>query len=898
MSGPTTSAPPRLAVAILRRRLPAPDADALIGDLTEVFADRQSAGRGLPRLWFWSQTMLFVLGFALAGESPAPSHTGQSRRSIMKGFFTLRPALRLFRQDPGYAMAFIVTLGLGIGATTAIFSAVEGVLIRPLPYPHADRIVYMEQPVRNGRQPFSFVEVADYRAQSKTIDEFVEYGDWQFSVVGAGEPQLAYGGLVTANYFKVLAIRPLLGRTLAPEDDLPKAPPVVVLTYEFWRRAFGSNPAAVGSTLELSGIVTKVVGVLEPGSHYAGTQRAELYANYPTNQHYMSASMQNERSHRMTDVYALVKAGVPLDTARAEMTAIADRLHAEYPKDYPAADGFSVRLTPWRDVLVKNARPTLLILMGAVALVLFVACANVGNLTLARLIRRERELAVRMALGASPARLRAQLLAEHLVLALAGSALGLGLAWAALKALVDYTARLTLRADAVELNVVVLMFSLAIGVATAMLFAWAPRLPSSDASGTALTGATVGGRTTMNRRQRQVQRSLVAMQVAVSFVVLVGAGLLVRTFANLQGISPGFDVTQVLSLRAPNSTQRTVEQSRALFDDLLEKLRAYPGVVSVATTSRRPYEVGEVYPQFVKAEGTRLDGTTTPIQMFGVAVSSDYFATLRIPLVRGRTFGPEDTSRTTPVAVINQTMARAAFGDADPIGRQIDWNYMPAPWPATNPPHPRTIVGIVHDVHEIGGSDSVLPTIYESSEQGRPGTAVLIRTTGDPTTLGRDTAKLIHDFDPKRPVTDVRTLESAAASQIAPSRLNATLFSGFALLALSIAAVGIGAVLAFSVTQRTREFGIRMALGSGRGQILTGVLGEGLTIAGFGLAGGALTAVLLARLLDGLLFEVGALDVSTFAGVGLLLAAVAAAASWMPARRATRVDPNVALRAS
>lgn len=815
----------------------------------------------------------------------------------MEGLFTLRPAFRLFRQDPGYALAFIVTLGLGIGATTAIFSAVEGVLIRPLPYPHADRIVYLDQPVRHGQQPFSFVEVADYRAQSKTIDEFVEYGDWQFSVVGPGEPQLSYGGLVTANYFKVLAIRPLLGRTLAPEDDLPKAPPVVVLTYEFWRRAFGSNPSVVGSTLELSGIITKVVGVLEPGSHYAGTQRAELYANYPTNQHYMGASMQNERSHRMTDVYALVKAGVPIDTARAEVTAIADRLHSAYPKDYPQADGFSIRMTPWRDVLVKNARPTLLLLMGAVALVLLVACANVGNLTLARLIRRERELAVRMALGASPARLRAQLLAEHLVLALAGSALGVGLAWAALKALVDYTARMTLRADAIELNSVVLMFSLAIGVATAILFAWAPRLPASHASGIALAGGAVGGRTTMNRRQRHVQRSLVAMQVAVSFIVLVGAGLLVRTFANLQGISPGFDVGQVLSLRAPNSTQRTIEQSRAMFDDLIQQLRAYPGVVSVATTSRRPYEVGEVYPQFVKAEGTRLDGTTTPMQMFGVAVSNDYFATLKVPLVRGRTFGPEDNIHTTHTAIINQAMAKAAFGDVDPIGRTIDFNYMAAPWPPTNPPNPRTIVGIVHDVREIAGSDSVLPTIYESSEQSRPGTVILIRTTGDPATLGRDAAKLIHDMDPKRPVTDVRTLESAVANQIAPSRLNATLFSGFALLALSIAAVGIGAVLAFSVTQRTREFGIRMALGSGRSQILAGVLGEGLTIAGLGLLIGAITAVLLARLLSGLLFEVGALDVPTFAGVGLLLAAVAAAASWMPARRATRVDPNVALRA-
>jgi putative ABC transport system permease protein len=260
----------------------------------------------------------------------------------------------MLRQDPGYAITFIITLGLGIGATTAIFSAVEGVLIRPLPYPHADRIMYMEQPIARTSQhntSFSFVEVADYRAQAQTVDEFVEYGDWQFNVVGLGDPQLAYGGLVTSNYFKVLAIRPLFGRTLTADDDSRSAAKVAVLTYEFWQRTFGNDRSAVGKSIELSGVVTTIVGVLEPGSHYAGSKRAELYANYPTNAHYMSASMQGERQHRMTDVYALIKAGVPLDQARAEVGAIANRLHQTYPTDYPAGDGFGITLTPWRDVL-------------------------------------------------------------------------------------------------------------------------------------------------------------------------------------------------------------------------------------------------------------------------------------------------------------------------------------------------------------------------------------------------------------------------------------------------------------------------------------------------------------------------------------------------------------------
>ena len=801
---------------------------------------------------------------------------------------------RLFRQDPGYATAFIITLGLGIGATTAIFSAVEGVLMRPLPYPHADRIMFMEQPVARTHQQnssFSFVEVADYRSQSKTVDEFVEYGDWQFNVVGLGEPRLIYGGLVTSNYFKVLAIRPLFGRLLVAEDDRRGAPAVAVLTYEFWRRTFGDDRSAVGKVIELTGVPTAIVGVLEPGSHYAGTQRAELYANYSTNSHYMGASMQNERPHRMTDVYALVKAGVPLASAQAEIGAIADRLHQAYPSDYPPASGYGVRLTPWRDVLVKNARPTLLILMGAVALVLIVACANVGNLTLARLVRREHEMTVRAALGASPRRLRMQLLAEHLILAVAGSALGIGIAMLAQRLLVDYTARYTLRADAVGINAVVLVFSLAVGLGAAVLFAWMPRLPSGEKA--PLLAGSAGTRTTQGRGQRAAQRALVAAQIAVSFIVLVGAGLLVRTFANLQGVTPGFDPTQVLSLRAPNVMQLNAEKNRQLFDDVLEKLRAYPGVVSAAGVSRAPFAAGEVLALNVKADRSRFDGTTAPLQMLNLTVSPEYFDTLKIALVRGRLFAPEDRATSQRVTLINETMAKTAFGGEDPMGRTIDWSFNGGQFA-----RPRLIVGVVRDVRELGGAGAVMPTVYESSVQSAPGSGILVRTTGDPALVAREAARLIHELDPKRPVVDVRTLESAAAEKIAPSRLNATLFGGFALLALAIAAVGIGGVLAFSVSQRTREFGVRMALGSGRGRILYGVLREGLVLAGLGVVGGTAAALALSNVLTTLLFGVAALDVTTFIATAVILTGVAAAAAWVPAHRATRVDPNVALRAN
>jgi putative ABC transport system permease protein len=807
----------------------------------------------------------------------------------------IRAALRVVRHDPGYAIAFALTLGLGIGATTAIFSAVEGVLIRPLPYPHADRIVYARQPLARTGQAnalFSFVEVADYREQTRTIEELVEYGDWTFNVVGLGEPRVASGGLVTSNYFKVLAIRPHLGRVLTPEDDRRGSAPVAVLTYEFWRRAAGADPNVLNQAIELSGVATTIVGVLEPGSHYAGTERAELYANYPTNAHYMSATMQGERQHRMTDVYALIKPGVTLEIAQADVELVSNRLHTEHPKDYPASQGFQVTLTPWREVLVQKARPTLLILMGAVGLVLLVACANVGNLTLARLVKRERELSVRAALGATPAQLRGQLLIEHLVLATAGSVLGVGIAAVARQGLADYAARFTLRADAVGINWAVLAFSLGVGIAAATFFAWAPRLPAAGSATSALTAGMSGGRATSGRAQRQAQRALVVAQVAVSFVVLVGAGLLVRTFINLQHVDPGFDDANVLSLRAPNFTRLPPDKNRAVFDEASAKILTLPGVDAVATTSRAPYSVVSVNTFYLRTETGKYSEPAPPLQMLPTTVSPTYFSALKIPILRGRALGAEDTTTAPRAVVINDTMARLAFGSESPLNRRIQWSFDGSTWPPA-----RTIVGVSKDVRDLGAGRPALPSVYESSTQVAPGPSLLVRTRGDAAAAGREAARVIHELDPKRAVTDVQLLSASAAERVAPWRLNATLFGSFALLALAIAAVGVGGVLAFSVSERTREFGIRMALGSAKAQILRGILQEGLTLSAVGLGLGVAGALLLSRFLEGLLFEVTPLDVVTFAATAATLVLVALGASWLPAHRATKVDPVVALRA-
>ena len=806
---------------------------------------------------------------------------------------TLRPVFRRLRDAPGYAFAFVMTLGLGIGATAAIFSAVEGVLIRPLPYPNADRIVYVQQPLRasgTANASFSFSEIADYRAQAATVDEVVEYGDWQFNVVGRGDPMLAYGGLVTSNYFTLLDIKPYLGRTLTADDDVSGAPAVAVLTYEFWRRAFDEDPGVLGSVIELTGVATTIVGVVEPGSHYAGTQRAELYANYSTNSHYMSASMQEERSHRMTDVYALLKPGVSLDSARSEFESIARRLYAAYPEHYAAERGFGLSMTPWREVLVREARPTLLILMGAVALVLIVACANVGNLTLARLVTRERELAVRAALGATPGQLRRQLLAEHLVLALAGAVVGVGVAYLALGLLVDYAARMTLRAEEVAINGTVLAFALAMGVVVAVLFAWVPRLPGSTSAAPVLASGSGGGRTTVGRAQRQAQRGLVAAQVAVSFVVLVGAGLLARSLLNLQDVDPGIHVEDVVTFKAPNMTQQPPPRHRAIMEETAERLAAYPGVESVATASSAPFDRLIVYAWRVRVEGASPELREAPVQMLTNAVSHNYFETLGVPIARGRGF-VDETSGSEPSVVVNASLASLLFGTDNPVGRRMQWSYDGRSWAGW-----RTIVGVAGDIRELGPQSPPLPTVYESAVQAAPGAALIVRTAGDAAAASQEGARLIHELDPKRPVTDVWTLEEALGEHIVPSRLNAVLFGTFAILALSIAIVGLAGVLAFAVSERTREFGVRMALGAEPRAILKGVVGEGMTLAAIGLAGGAVMAIALARLVEGILFGVSPTDVPTFVASAVVLVLAAGAASWVPARRATMVEPSTALQ--
>ncbi len=817
----------------------------------------------------------------------------------------VRYAFRSLNKSRTYAIAFVITLGLGIGVNTAIFSVINGVLLQPLPYQDADRIMFVQQPSSGAlafEGAFSFIEIDDYRAASRTIDEFVEFGDWDFSVIGRGDPHRVVGGLVTANYFEVLGLRPLYGRTLLPSDDDAGAPPVMVFTHDYWTRMFGADPEIVGRTVKLTTKSVEVVGVLEPGSHYTGSRKPDVFTNYTTNDHYTGAAMRDARTHRMTNVFGRLAPGATVDLAQAELTQINGRLQDEFRAAYPEQFGFEISARPWQEVLTEAARPTFLIMMGTVIMVLLLACANVANLALTRLIRRERELAVRSALGAGKRRIRRQLFTENLILAFAGAGLGLILAIAGLDLLVSYANRFTIRSEEIGVDGAVLVFTLLVGIGIAMLLAWAPSLPFTSEVGMSLNRA--GGRNTSGVSRRQLQRFLVVSQLTLSFTLLIGAGLLVRSLLNLQRVDPGFDEGTVVTLQSPNFTSLNSEEQRAMFDGTVSRMRSFPGVQSAAYATWAPLQGPAPEALTVEAEGQDELQASTPTGLFNT-VSEGYFRTVGAVVLRGRAFNQEDVPEADPVVVINQSFSRAYFGSDDPVGRRIRWQNTRGAWQPW-----QRVVGVVANTRDAGIAQADVQVIYRPISQavrpgfglgvtvggGFPAETMLVRTTGETGPVVRQITSIIHETDPERPVDNVVTLDDLLREDIAPQRLNATLFSTFAILALLVAGVGVLGVLAFSVTQRTKEFGVRLALGAEEGQVLRMVLREGAWLVLAALLIGGVASVLLSQFLSGLLFEIEPTDPVTFVAVGAVLAAVALLAAYIPARRATRVDPIDALR--
>jgi putative ABC transport system permease protein len=801
--------------------------------------------------------------------------------------------LRGLVKNPGYAALAVVTLGLGIGANTAIFSVINGVLLKPLPYEHGDRLVVVRQSAPLSGQNTVGVAIAeyfDYREQAAVFDGLVEYHQMNFDLLNRGEPDRVSTGVVSHNFFDLLGIQPVLGRTFVESDDQPGAEAVLVLSHTYWRTRFGGDPSIVGQVFEMNDRPHRVIGVLPNVPHYP--QENDVYMPVLACPFRAAAERtipQNRRAFGGLSVFGRVKEGHSHEEAAAAIATINQRFTADHAGVYrTASSGFQATALDVRSALTEGARDLLLILLGITSLVLLIACANVANLTLARMLGRDRELALRTALGAGRSRLVRQLLTESTLLAGVGGLVGVGFAWGTVGMLTRFVGRFTQRTGEVDLDPLVLLFTLAVSIVTGLLFGTLPALGTRVNLTTALKqGSNQAGDASARRR---LQGALIVAQVAVSVMLLVGAGLLLASFYRLQQVDAGYRADGVLSAQVYGNFSRygNIDALRRLYLPILDRLEGQPGVVSVAITNAVPLAGA--------APGTTrfdIDGRVTDDPdrrpTTDVRVASDrYFETIGIPTVSGRVFQATDTAESLPVVVINRSMARYWDG-IDPVGSRISVN-RGATW--------LTIVGVVADVRQFGLAQETVAQIYVPLTQAPNNFAgqILVRTASDPNAFASALRAAVHAVDPNQPVENVQTLNDLRSEALAAPRLTATLLGVFAGLALLVTLAGIGGVIATSVTQRTREFGVRMALGASRWAVMAMVLRQGLTLVAIGLVIGMIAAAGAGRVLSTYLYQTTPRDPLIMAAVAFAFLAAAALACLAPARRATTVDPLIALR--
>jgi predicted permease len=807
----------------------------------------------------------------------------------------LRYALRTLMRAPGFTAAVVLTLGLGIGANTAIFSVVRGVLLRPLPHRDGDRLVYLRHSIEAGggaNLAFSVPEILDFRDNATSLAGIAEYSSMVYTLEGERDAMRMNVGLVTGNYFQVMGLGAVVGRLLNDGDDGTEVPPVMVLTHEFWMQRFGGDPGIVGRSVRLGGKSVTVVGVAQPAPTFP--ERMDALLNMVMSEHHTSAMMVHGRTHRMTEMIARLAPGATLEQARTEVAAIRARVQADHPDAYDAASGYRVEVLPFKEVLGERARTTLWLLMGAAAFVMVISCANVANLTLMRSIRREHEMVVRAALGAGAARLRRFLLVENLVLALLGAALGLVLAVGGTRLLTSLAERYSPRAGEIRLDGMVLAFTLGLTLVVALLLSYAPTL----AKGGALSAWLSAGmnRMTGGLKGQRLQRALVVAQVAVSVVLLAGAGLLVRTMQRLSDVDTGLTTTDVLTMEVPFDFEaRSDADAKALFARMRDEIAAMPGVVEVGVGSTVPLRSTQVRLD-VKAEGRVLaSGEPIPSAEFRTA-GPEYFRAAGIPLLHGREFTTTDVENSEPVVILNQTLAEHLFPDRDPIGQRVAWTGDVLRFIGISDEW-RTVVGVVGDTRDGGLDADPRPAVFQPlAQEALFGGGLVIRAQRDPAALAPAATRLVRSIVPQDPIENVMTVAEIGDQSVAPRRLNAVLVSLFGVLAVIIAAVGIAGVLAFSVSARTSEIGIRMSLGADRVRTQLMVLREGGSLLAVGLVLGFAGALGATRLIRGLLFGVTPWDPTTLVAVALTMGVIGVAACWVPALRAARIEPAVALR--
>ena len=813
----------------------------------------------------------------------------------MSGTMDIRFALRSLSRVKGLAITVVLTLALGIGANAAIFSVVQGVLLRPLINRDEDRLIYIRQSARGigvENANFSVPEIMDLQAGVKTLTAFGDFSIIDFTLVGLGEPREVRAGVVGGSYFDVMGLRAVRGRLLGPADDGPQAAGAAVLTHRFWT-SLASDPTVIGKTVTLGDRSATIVGVLEPSIPYPA--ETEIIANVVTSPHHLSATMVDGRVHRMTELFGRLAPGADLEAARAELRAIQGAMLTEHPEAYPEEADFRIDAVGLRDQITSPARTVLLVLLAASALIFVIACSNVANLILARSVRREGELAVRAALGASASALRRTLLAESLLLCGTGAVLGVLIARPMVAVLAQYAARFSVRALEVTVDASLLWVGVILALAAAILLAFVPRLPSAEAStGPGLSNGSLRITSGTNRRLRL----FAVTQIGASFVLLAGAGMLLATLFALQTARTGFNMSNVLAVNVPViSYERDPKDLAVFYREAMRRIGELAGVERVAVGTAVPWRDAGIFgPGFqFSVEGyAKADGEEDPRARFRT-VSPGFFAALGVPIIAGRDFNDADRQDSEPVVIVSQSVAQRMFATQEALNRRFLWTDPVMEFIEVST-GPRRIIGIAADVDDENVVPGPAMTIYHPVEQEIGGGRLFVHARTDPYALVPPITKIIRELAPDQPVERAATLEDVRAEVLAPDRLNALVFGGFAAVALTIAVVGVAGVLAFSVSARTREFGIRLAIGSAPRHLLTRVLGEGSVIAGAGIAAGAVGGLLLAGLAGGYIPGFRIPGMLPIAGAAMILVAAAILASLVPAARASRVDVIQALR--
>jgi putative ABC transport system permease protein len=807
-----------------------------------------------------------------------------------------RFALRQLRKQPGFAAIVAITLALGIGANAAIFTLVRGVLVKPLVNRDEDRLIYIRQSApgtRTENSTWSMPEIGDLKARVKTVSEFGDFSTIGFTLIGLGEPREVNGGVVNGSYFDVMGLHPVLGRLIGPEDDGPKAASVFVLTYRFWSNALNRDPSVIGKTVQLGERSAMVIGVLEPCVPYP--QETEIIANVVSSPHHLSATMVTERTHRMTELFARLAPGITLDQARAELRSVYATMKKDHPEAYSRQGDFQISARLLRDQITSGARTVLLVLLGASALMFIVACSNVANLILARTLRREQELAVRTALGASRGALRRMLLAESVLLCGAGAALGMWSAPFLVEVLARYASRFSVRALDLTVDSSLFWVCVPLTIVAAVILAFVPRLPD-DASGSLhLSPGSV--RITASKRR---QRIFVITQIGASFILLAGASVVVTTLLALQRTETGMDSRHVLAINVPAVfSGKTKQQVVDFYKEVIRRIDALPGVNNTAWGMVTPWRDAGSGPtlQFCVDGHDHSARQEDPRSQYRV-ISPGFFAALGVPIIAGRDFNELDVKNKEPVAIISQTLAQRMFPNQDPINRHVFWTDPVLKTSGNTSPELHRIIGVAADIDDVHVVPEPTVTIYHTFEQGPLYLGRLfIHTNVNPYSLVTPVTRIIRDMSAEQPIERAATLEDARAEVLSPYRVNSVVFGMFAVVALSIAVVGVAGVLAFSVNARMREFGIRLALGSQPQRLFNDVIAEGTVMAAAGVGAGAIFGFLLTRVAHSYLTDLTMPGVWPVCISALVLLAVAVTASMLPARRAARVDVIEALRA-